>query len=57
VYENSVLTSVFSITRCCPLLWVVAAKFTRLTSQNSDTTALNGRELYHLQFSLRAANL
>jgi hypothetical protein len=25
-------------------------------SQNSDTTAPNGRELYHLQFSLQAAS-
>jgi hypothetical protein len=25
-------------------------------SQNSDTTALSGRELYHLQFSLHAAS-
>jgi hypothetical protein len=25
-------------------------------SQNSDTTAHNGRELYHLQFSLQAAS-
>jgi hypothetical protein len=25
-------------------------------SQNSDTTALRGRELYHLQFSLQAAS-
>jgi hypothetical protein len=25
-------------------------------SQNSDTTALSGRELYHLQFSLQAAS-
>jgi hypothetical protein len=25
-------------------------------SQNSDTTAPSGRELYHLQFSLQAAN-
>jgi hypothetical protein len=30
--------------------WVTAAKFT------SDTTAPNGRELYHLQFSLQAAS-
>jgi hypothetical protein len=26
-------------------------------SQNSDTTAPSGRELYHLQFSLQAASL
>jgi hypothetical protein len=26
-------------------------------SQNSDITAPNGRELYHLQFSLQAASL
>jgi hypothetical protein len=26
-------------------------------SQNSDTTAPSGRELYHLQFLLRAASL
>jgi hypothetical protein len=25
-------------------------------SQNSDTTASNGRELYHVQFSLQAAS-
>jgi hypothetical protein len=25
-------------------------------TQNSDTTAPSGRELYHLQFSLQAAN-
>jgi hypothetical protein len=25
-------------------------------SQNSDTTAFSGRELYHLQFSLQAAS-
>jgi len=32
--------------------------FRRLTdSQNSDTTAPSGRELYHLQFSLQAASL
>jgi hypothetical protein len=30
---------------------------TRYTDlQNSDTTALSGRELYHLQFSLKAAS-
>jgi hypothetical protein len=34
----------------------MAAKLTRLT-QNSDTTAPSGRELYHLQFSLQAASL
>jgi hypothetical protein len=35
----------------------MAAKLTRLTlSQNSDTTAPIGRELYHLQFSLQAAS-
>jgi hypothetical protein len=34
---------------------VMVAKFTS-DSQNSDTTALSGRELYHLQFSLQAAN-
>jgi len=33
----------------------MAAKFTRLT-QNSDTIAPSGRELYHLQFSLCAAS-
>jgi hypothetical protein len=27
-----------------------------IDSQNSDITALNGRELYHLQFSLQAAS-
>jgi hypothetical protein len=26
-------------------------------SQNNDTTASSGRELYHLQFSLQAASL
>jgi hypothetical protein len=31
-------------------------KLTRLTHKNSDTTALSGRELYHLQFSLQAAS-
>jgi hypothetical protein len=34
---------------------VMAAKLTRLNSQNSDTTAPSSRELYHLQFSLQAA--
>jgi hypothetical protein len=34
---------------------LMAAKLTRLT-HNSDTTAPSGRELYHLQFSLQAAN-
>jgi hypothetical protein len=35
----------------------MAAKRTRLTdSQNSDTTAPSGRELYHLQFSLQEAS-
>jgi hypothetical protein len=33
----------------------MAAKLTRLT-QNSDTTARSGRELYHLQFSLQGAS-
>jgi hypothetical protein len=28
-----------------------------IDSQNSDTTAPNGRELYQLQFSLQAASL
>jgi hypothetical protein len=32
------------------------AKLTRYDSQNSDTTALRGRELYHLQFSLKAGS-
>jgi hypothetical protein len=32
----------------------MAAKLTTLT--HSDTTAPNGRELYHLQFSLQAAS-
>jgi hypothetical protein len=33
------------------------AKLTRLTdSQNSDTPATSGRELYHLQFSLQVAS-
>jgi Lon protease-like protein len=34
---------------------VMAVKLIRLT-QNSDTTAPSGRELYHLQFSLQAAS-
>jgi hypothetical protein len=34
---------------------VMAAKLTRFT-QNSDTTAPSGRELYHLQFLLQAAS-
>jgi hypothetical protein len=34
----------------------MAAKLTRLTHKNSDTTASNGRDLYHLQFSLKAAS-
>jgi len=33
------------------------AKLTRLDSQNSDTTAPSGRDLYHLQFSPQAASL
>jgi hypothetical protein len=33
----------------------MAAKLTRLTHK-TDTTALSGRELYHLQFSLQAAS-
>jgi hypothetical protein len=32
------------------------AKLTWLKSQNSDTTAPSGRELYHLQFLLQAAS-
>jgi hypothetical protein len=35
---------------------VTAAKLTRLTHKSSDTTAPNGRELYHLQFSLQAVS-
>jgi hypothetical protein len=35
---------------------VMAAKLTRLTQKNSDKTALNGRELYHLQFSFQATS-
>jgi len=35
---------------------VMAAKLTRLTHKNSDTTVPSGRELYHLQFSLQAAS-
>jgi hypothetical protein len=31
-------------------------KIHRSESQNSDTTAASGRELYHLQFSLQAAS-
>jgi hypothetical protein len=34
----------------------MAAKLTRLTHKNSDTTASSDRELYHLQFSLQAAS-
>jgi hypothetical protein len=35
----------------------MAAKLTRLTWQNSETSAPSGgRELYHLQFSLQAAS-
>jgi hypothetical protein len=34
---------------------VMAAKLTRLTQKNSDTTAPSGREVYHLQFSLQPA--
>jgi hypothetical protein len=33
----------------------MAAKLTRLT-QNNDTTAPSGRELYYLQLSLQAAS-
>jgi hypothetical protein len=33
----------------------MAAKLTILT-QNSDTTVLSDREVYHLQFSLQAAS-
>jgi hypothetical protein len=34
----------------------MAAKLTELTHKESDTTALSGTELNHLQFSLQAAN-
>jgi hypothetical protein len=34
----------------------LAAKITRLTRKNGDTTAPSGRELYHFQFSLQAAS-
>jgi hypothetical protein len=34
----------------------MAAKLIRTDSQNSNTTAPSGRELYHLQFSLQAAS-
>jgi hypothetical protein len=34
----------------------MVAKLTRLTSQNSDTTAPSGTELYHLQFSFQVAS-
>jgi hypothetical protein len=37
-------------------LRVMAAKLTELTHKNSDTIAPNGKELYHLQFSLQAAS-
>jgi hypothetical protein len=35
----------------------MAAKLTRLVLKKRDTTALSGRELYHLQFSFQAASL
>jgi len=34
----------------------MAAKLTRLTHKTEMTTAPNGRELYHLQFSFQAAS-
>jgi hypothetical protein len=34
----------------------MATKLTKPDSQNSDTTAPNGRELYHLQFSFQVAS-
>jgi hypothetical protein len=34
----------------------MATKLIRLISQNSDTTAPSGTELYHLQFSLQEAS-
>jgi len=34
----------------------MAVKLTRLNSQNSDTTAPSGRELFHLQFLLQPAS-
>jgi hypothetical protein len=36
------------------VLWRQKTHYTE--SQNSDTTAPSGRELYHLQFSLQAAS-
>jgi len=46
----------FGITRSCPLQRVMEAKLTRLTHKIAIQLAHNGRELYHLQFSLQAAS-
>jgi hypothetical protein len=35
---------------------IIAAKLTGLDSSNGVTTTPSGRELYHLQFSLKAAS-
>jgi len=35
---------------------VTAAKLTRVSHKSSHTTALSGRQLYHLQFSLQVAS-
>jgi hypothetical protein len=48
-------TLTFGTTRWEATQRVMAAKLTRMTTQNSDTTAPSARELYHLQFSLQAA--
>jgi len=34
---------------------VMAAKHTKLTQKNNDTTEPSGKDLYHLHFSLQAA--
>jgi hypothetical protein len=34
----------------------MAAKIHKTDSQNSDTTAPSGKQLYHLRFSLQAAS-
>jgi hypothetical protein len=39
------------------MLGKVLEKIQRPDSQNSDTTAPSGRELYHLQFSLQEVSL
>jgi hypothetical protein len=54
-FPDWVDTLAFGITRWEATLRIMAAKLTRLT-QNSDTTAPSGKELYHLQISLQAAS-